>query len=115
MQSYFGQLRICGKSMSLTELAAGTVQPQFQYFLTDSSTRLWKQRHKCQRYELPFQGRPKFNIVNMIIGTVGSDADIQLAASIPLMSGMAKSSNTKSGFTSLNFLPPDHPLSASPQ
>jgi len=56
----------------------------------------------------------KFNIVNMIIGTVGSEADIHFAASIPLMSGMARSSKTRSGFNSLNFLTPDHPLSASP-
>jgi hypothetical protein len=31
------------------------------------------------------------------------------------MSGIAKSSKTKSGFNSLNFLTPDHPSSASPQ
>ncbi len=42
----------------------------------------------------------KSNAVNIIIGTVGSDADIHLAASIPLMSGMAKSNKTKSGFSS---------------
>src|SRR5258708_11153319 len=51
----------------------------------------------------------------MIIGTVGFDADIQVATSIPLMSGIAKSSKTRSGINSLNFLTPVHPFSASPQ
>src|SRR5260221_6372652 len=57
----------------------------------------------------------KFKIVNMIIGTVGFEADIQVATSIPLMSGIAKSSKTRSGINSLNFLTPVHPFSASPQ
>src|ERR1700676_1070096 len=57
----------------------------------------------------------EFKIVNKIRGTVGSDSDIHLAASIPLMSGMPKSRTTTSGLSSWNLLTPDHPFSASPQ
>jgi hypothetical protein len=55
------------------------------------------------------------NMVKRIIGTVGSDPDISRAASMPSMSGIAKSSKTTSGFNSWNFLTPDQPSSASPQ
>jgi hypothetical protein len=33
------------------KLIVDIVRPQFQYFLTASSTRLWKLRRKCPRYE----------------------------------------------------------------
>src|SRR5882757_8513814 len=54
-------------------------------------------------------------IVNRISGTVGSAADINLAASMPLMSGIDKSSKTTSGLSWSNFWTPDTPSSASPQ
>jgi hypothetical protein len=57
----------------------------------------------------------KFNAVNIIIGTVGSIADIKRAASMPFISGIAKSNKTKSGMTSRNFFTPDQPSPASPQ
>jgi len=53
--------------------------------------------------------------VNNTSGTEGSIACICLPASMPSISGMARSNSTKSGFSSRNFLTPDVPSSACPQ
>jgi len=55
----------------------------------------------------------KPNIVNKIIGTVGSQLHMILAVSIPSVSGIAKSNMTTSAFSSSNFSIPAYPFSAS--
>jgi hypothetical protein len=53
--------------------------------------------------------------IALIPASAESDSFIHGAASIPLISGMDKSSTTTSGLSSSNFLTPDQPFSASPQ